>query len=170
MQTLPLLSLACCIFASLTVARAGFNIRLQSDYEGTDSSSNDDPPAAPPVPSYPLNMGPLSCVDSKEDVKPSHHKAVDQAARFFSEGNANGISQNYPDIHVTVVATESSAEEYSGTERKDDVYDIAITQLHQEQSAQDACLADDRVTMDLGQPIPEFSCEGIVTQIWRDCA
>ncbi|KAI4162429.1 MAG: hypothetical protein LQ342_003995 [Letrouitia transgressa] len=114
-------------------------------------------------------MGPLSCIDSKKDVKQSHHKAVDQAARFFCEGNAKGISQNYPNVHKTIAATESSAEAYSGTESKDDVYDIAITQLDQEQFGQDTCLAHIGVTMELDQPIPDYNCEGILTRIWQDC-
>ncbi|KAL9609755.1 MAG: hypothetical protein Q9167_005499 [Letrouitia subvulpina] len=176
MRTLPYSSLACCFFASLAVAYPGLRFHVRSPYGDipTAPETGGDPPPDPPGnpdvhATYSGQMGWLDCVETKENVKPSHHKAVDQAARFFCDANAKGVSESNPDIHKTIVATEFSAEEYSGTEIKDDVYDIAITSRSQDRDTQNNCLQWSYVNLELDQPIPEDNCEGVLTRAWQNC-
>ena len=117
-----------------------------------------DPPAA------------ASCVPNPSDpVKDSHEGQLEKAAKYFCKEYASGIVQGpVVDIKQAVVSGAmpvgrgilNVARLYTGTENRDDVYDISIQSVK-------GCKSHGGFNLDT--PVANNQCSDILHSAWKQC-
>lgn len=143
-----------------------------------ESTTTPPPKSSPPPPSSPTvapadpPTSPSCAPTPSHDIKDSHKGELEKAVSFFCNKYAsNTVTTSHVNIAQTIISgTVNSgfrfgdrldiARDYTGSDNKDDVYDISVKSV-------DACTPGGGYHLNM--PVSDHSCDDILKSAWNQC-